>query len=179
MFVVKVSASGTLQWMIYLGGSGSGSDIGIGIAVDSAGNALVTGYTQSLDFEGRNNAYHGGNGDAFVVKLHLADEPQLSIAATCPLSGPIAVSRSGATPSGRVALIFALDLGQFLVPANYHCQGTQLGLGTNQIQLVNDYAAGATGERTIDGFAGNGACGGYLQLLDLTTCGTSNVAQVN
>ena len=33
-----------------------------GIAVDGAGNALVTGYTDSSDFAGANNSYHGGAG---------------------------------------------------------------------------------------------------------------------
>ena len=38
-FVAKVTSTGTLAWSTYLGGDG-----GNGIAVDSAGNALVTGY---------------------------------------------------------------------------------------------------------------------------------------
>ena len=39
-----------------------------GIAVDGAGNALVTGVTSSTDFAGANNSYHGGD-DAFVAKV--------------------------------------------------------------------------------------------------------------
>ena len=56
-----------LAWATYLGGSGN--DLGIGIAVDAAGNALVTGQTDSSDFAGAiPNSYHGGN-DAFVAKV--------------------------------------------------------------------------------------------------------------
>ena len=51
----------------YLGGSAQ--DQGWGIAVDSAGNALVTGYTSSKNFAGANNKYHGGSQDAFVAKV--------------------------------------------------------------------------------------------------------------
>ena len=56
--------------MTYLGGSGH--DWAWGIAVDSAGNALVTGFTLSGDFAGRNNAYHSFS-DAFIVKLSIDD----------------------------------------------------------------------------------------------------------
>ncbi|KKL17292.1 hypothetical protein LCGC14_2487010, partial [marine sediment metagenome] len=72
-FVVKVGPAGQLAWMTYLGGSLN--DFGRGIAVDSAGNALVAGETLSIDFEGRNNWHHGGLEDAFLVKLRLADCP--------------------------------------------------------------------------------------------------------
>ncbi|MCY2994691.1 MAG: SBBP repeat-containing protein [Planctomycetota bacterium] len=65
-FVAKVGSSGTLAWATYLGGSGY--DEGRGIAVDSAGNALVTGNTDSIDFSGANNTSHG-NSDAFVAEV--------------------------------------------------------------------------------------------------------------
>ena len=65
--MAKVSSGGVLAWATYLGGSGS--DSGSAIAVDGAGNALVTGYTSSSDFAGANNSYHGGSYDAFVAKV--------------------------------------------------------------------------------------------------------------
>jgi hypothetical protein len=50
-FVAEISASGSaLAYSTYLGGSGRNGDAGHGIAVDSAGNAYVTGYTGSSDF---------------------------------------------------------------------------------------------------------------------------------
>ena len=49
VFVTKLNASGSaLVYSTYLGGGNS--DIGYGIAVDSSGNAYVTGWTDSTDF---------------------------------------------------------------------------------------------------------------------------------
>ena len=56
-----------LAWSTYLGGTNG--EEGNGIAVDGAGNALVTGTTFSSDFAGANNPYHGGSWDAFVAKI--------------------------------------------------------------------------------------------------------------
>jgi hypothetical protein len=69
-FVFKLSADGsTLLYSTFVGGSDS--DVGNSIAVDSSGNAYVTGYTRSDDFP-TVNAYdstHGGDMDCFVFKL--------------------------------------------------------------------------------------------------------------
>ncbi|MCL4198361.1 MAG: SBBP repeat-containing protein [Phycisphaerales bacterium] len=177
-FVVKVSPPGALQWMTYLGGRNN--DYGEGIAVDSAGNALTTGGTASTAFEGRNNAYHGGTMDAFVVKLRGAGSGglQLLVAATCPSGGPIQISWSGATGGGQIALIFARDTGSFIIPNNHPCAGTTLGLGSNEIQIAYQGSAGQNGSRTLNSTTGPGPCGGYLQLVDIATCGTSNVARI-
>ena len=48
-FVAKLSPAGSaLVYSTYLGGSSD--DAGLDIAVDSAGNAYVTGFTSSTDF---------------------------------------------------------------------------------------------------------------------------------
>jgi hypothetical protein len=70
-FVTKLNPSGTaLVYSTYLGGSGN--DVGNAIAVDSFGEAYVSGNTSSTDFPTANpvqasNA--GGGNDAFVSKL--------------------------------------------------------------------------------------------------------------
>ena len=78
-FVTKLSPAGnSLTYSTYLGGSGSGSDCGKGIAVDDSGCAYVTGGTNSTDFPTENawdDSYNGGPSDAFVTKLSaLADQ---------------------------------------------------------------------------------------------------------
>ena len=73
-FVAKVNADGTgLVYAGYLGGN-SDDDYGTGIAVDSAGNAYVTGYTKSTEatfpeIRGPDLTYNGGYYDAFVAKV--------------------------------------------------------------------------------------------------------------
>jgi gliding motility-associated-like protein len=74
-FVTKLNPTGTgLVYSTYLGGSVG--DVGYSIAIDASGNAYVTGYTLSTDFDITPGAfqttYAGGStfGDVFVTKLN-------------------------------------------------------------------------------------------------------------
>ena len=69
-FLTKVNAAGSaLVYSTYLGGSMV--DFGVGITLDSDGNAYAIGYTESPDFRTENpaQAASGGAGDAFVTKV--------------------------------------------------------------------------------------------------------------
>jgi hypothetical protein len=76
VFVVKLNAAGSLVYSTYIGGSHT--DKGTAIAVDSAGNAYVTGSTGSTTFPTTAGSFQPqwGNypfsslGDAFVLKLN-------------------------------------------------------------------------------------------------------------
>ena len=73
VFITKLNATGSsLVYSTYLGGGTI--DIGQGIAVDSAGNAYVSGYTLSTDFPTTAGAFQttGGGYNAFVTKLNAA-----------------------------------------------------------------------------------------------------------
>lgn len=71
-FVMKLNATGTARsYFTVLGGDGD--DIGFGIAVDGAGNAYVTGSSDSTNFPTTNalqSSFGGGDRDAFIAKLN-------------------------------------------------------------------------------------------------------------
>jgi len=77
-FITKMNSTGkTLGYSTYLGGSGS--DIGIGIAVDSSGDAFVTGQTESTDFPVTTGAFQTtchdcnvtqGTSSAYVTEMN-------------------------------------------------------------------------------------------------------------
>jgi uncharacterized protein (TIGR03437 family) len=70
-FATKLAPAGNaLVYSTYLGGSGA--DAGAGIALDGAGSAYVTGFTNSTNFPTQlpnQAAFHGGTYDAFATKL--------------------------------------------------------------------------------------------------------------
>jgi hypothetical protein len=72
LFITKLNATGSgLLYSTFIGGSGI--DVGRGIAVDSSGNAFVTGYTENSSYPTTTGAFdttHNGVGDVFVTKLN-------------------------------------------------------------------------------------------------------------
>jgi len=71
-FVTKIDASGSFfSYSTYLGGNDE--DYGNGIAVDSSGNAYITGSTNSADFPtvlAFQGSYGGSYDDAFITKIN-------------------------------------------------------------------------------------------------------------
>ncbi|HXM42353.1 MAG TPA: SBBP repeat-containing protein, partial [Bryobacteraceae bacterium] len=76
VFVVKMSPTGSLVYAVVFGGGLT--DIGGGIAVDSSGNAYVTGYTTSSNFPitagAPQTSFYGNGSDpnAFVTEVNTA-----------------------------------------------------------------------------------------------------------
>ena len=69
VFIAEISSNGSLVYSSYLGGNNS--DFATAIALDSSGNAYVTGYTYSANFPTKNayNGTYGGSEDAFLAKF--------------------------------------------------------------------------------------------------------------
>ncbi|MDD8025525.1 MAG: SBBP repeat-containing protein [Acidobacteriota bacterium] len=76
-----------LAYSTYLGGSGS--DYGLGIAVDGSGNAYVTGYTMSTDFPTLNQYQqtYQGTVDVFVTKIDTTKSGNVSLLYSTYLGG--------------------------------------------------------------------------------------------
>ena len=72
VFVTKFNSDGRLVYSTYLGGTSN--DNGNSIAVDSSGNAYITGQTKSMNFPTTTGAYIttfiGSEYDAYVTKLN-------------------------------------------------------------------------------------------------------------
>jgi hypothetical protein len=102
VFVAELNPSGSkLLDSTYLGGSGD--DIGQGIAVDTAGNAYVTGYTYTSGFPTTAGAYQTsvtGAGAAFVAKIN----PSLSGTGSLVYSTLLNGSDGGASDGHSVAV---------------------------------------------------------------------------
>jgi len=99
-FIAKLGTAGSsLVYSTYLGGSLS--DGAASIAVDSAGNAYVAGFTASTDFNvvgGIAGEAHNGTDDAFVAKLNAAGN---SLVYSTYLGGNDADSATGIAVDGN------------------------------------------------------------------------------
>lgn len=75
-FLAKFSASGTLLWATYFGGSGN--DLGWGIVTDLSGNVYIAGYTESssgMATPGSHQPVFGGApADGFLAKFNAAGQ---------------------------------------------------------------------------------------------------------
>lgn len=98
-----------------------------------------------------------------------------TVTGSCP--GTVNVAWENATPNRQQGIVFASNTGSFSIPSG-PCQGTVLGLGSRNLRLVNTVGTG-NGSGSVNGQAGSGACGGYLQLVTVANpCVTSTVDQI-
>ncbi len=65
-FLLRTGQMGSVDWMVYLGGSDW--DTGRGLAVHASDYAVVTGQTRSTDLDARTNEYHGA-WDGYAAKV--------------------------------------------------------------------------------------------------------------
>ncbi len=74
LFVTKLNSTGMRVYATYLGGGPAGSspgdDYGTGIALDSANNIYLTGFTNGGSFPSTQPSSYAGGFDAFITKLN-------------------------------------------------------------------------------------------------------------
>ena len=120
--------------------------------------------------------YAGGG--RYIDTLNLSPGgPTLRLGGTCP--GTITVTWSDAPASRQMGILFASNQGNFTINGG-PCAGTQIGLGTRNLRLVNTIGTGPNGAGSVNGPAGSAACGGFIQLViaDGQPCPQSNVARL-
>ena len=106
--------------------------------------------------------------------------PQLRARSQCPKGTRAGIRWANATPGGRVAIFFAPEPGEAVVPPSHHpCSGTQLALARENLRLAARILSDAEGEGSRSTDLRPQACGGWLQLLDETTCGVSAIVQLD
>lgn len=102
--------------------------------------------------------------------------PTLSLTGSCP--GLMSLTVSGATPNRNVAVLYARNRGSVTIPQGYPCAGTRIGLGAS-VALAGSKRADGDGNATFSATVPLVACGNiFVQALDLTTCGPSNVVPI-
>ncbi|MFG0329051.1 MAG: hypothetical protein ACF8PN_04045 [Phycisphaerales bacterium] len=100
-------------------------------------------------------------------------DPTLSVDGVCP--GVMTFTAENMTPDGNVAFIYAFGTGSQTIPAGNPCAGTQLGLDRSA-QLGATQRADGSGVAVVMPNVPAAACGRvFIQALDLSSCGTTNV----
>jgi len=157
-FVAKLNAAGSsLVYSTYLGGSGG--DMGSGIALDSAGNAYVTGTTGSTNFPTSNplQSANGGSDDAFVAKISQSAGFTLSSPANVTAGGTFNVTVEATDASGNLnagytgTVDFTSSDGQAVLPANYTFTATDAGIHTFSVTLKSSGNQTVTATDTVTG----------------------------
>lgn len=146
-------------------------DTGLYWLIDWGGNVMTydpnNGYQQSLVLSGV------GPHDGFVAAPRDPVLYSLRLLGTCP--GPITLSWEHATPNRQQGVVFGRDYGQTTIPPG-PCQGTTLGLSGSVRLVMTIGTAGGSG--SLNGQSGRPVCGGLLQLVESSSCRTSNVAAI-
>ena len=149
-FVAKLdpSASGaaSLLYSTYLGGSYC--DVGRGIAVDSAGNAYVTGYTLSNDFPTLNafqsTKNKNGSNNAFVAKLNPSASGAASLLYSTYLGGSVEDIGQGIAVDSSGDAYVTGSTGSSDFPTSNAYQNTLNSTGGNAfVAKLNPSASGA------------------------------------
>src|SRR5262249_2661613 len=131
--------------------AGSGDDEGFGIAVDSAGNAYVTGYTDSSNFPSLNGfqSTMGGGRDVFVAKIG-APTTQPPVASFTSACSELACNfdwASSSDPDGTI-VSYSWNFGDRTSRSGSTVSHTYTAAGTYTVTLLIADNSGATGTRS-------------------------------
>ena len=175
-FLIRIDTtqSGTpsLIYSTYLGGSGTGSgtigvgDSGLGVAVDSAHNAYITGVTTSSDFPTT-------AANAYVPTLNLTGGGGGNTAF---------VARIDTTQTGMASLIYSTYLASTTATAPLNDLGNAITLGPGNVAYVTGQTSSNVFPTTESGSTAgqfpsppSGAGVVFVSLIDTTKSGTNSL----
>nr|WP_160396064.1 SBBP repeat-containing protein [Paenibacillus sp. MMS18-CY102] len=161
VFVVKLNASGSeLMYTALL--SGSTSSTPTGLALDSSGNAYISGYTSAANFPTTPGAlrpqYNGASVDAFVAKLNATGSALVYSTflggSSNNIANGIAVGPQGDAYIGGNTLSadFPTTAGAFTVPVSNQT-GFVSRLNPDGTQLILSALLGGSDDDNIQGIA--------------------------
>lgn len=164
VFVAKLSAGGSVEWIRQIGTSGD--DRALGLALDAAGNIVATGRTS-----GSLGSPSAGSFDAFAAKLDAAGHTQWirqfgtagnDLAADLDVDGTgrifITGYLNGAPPATAPSDAFVAAFGADGAPIGMHTLGSSAGDGALALDLYPDGDMGIVGW-TLGDLAGQNAGG--------------------
>ncbi len=102
----------------------------------------------------------------------------LALRTNCPEGGPARIGWANASPDRMAVLLISSDTGTIRIPNRYPCAGTELGLASTGLRIAWQGRNDAGGGRVINATAPPGACGQFVQLLDISTCNVSAVTRI-
>jgi hypothetical protein len=152
VFVTKLNSTGTgLIYSTYIGGSAG--DQGYAIAIDGSGNAYITGYTSSTNYDITPGAFqttNGGNIDVFVTKLCPGTIPSQPGA----ISGNTTVC-AGSTQTYSVASVSGASSYTWTLPSGWSGTSTTnsitatVGANGGNITVTANNACGSSTAQTL------------------------------
>ncbi len=202
----QIAGSGTVSWSNVQGGySGEGNidlnprfidpangDYRLGDGspcIDAGNNALVPPESE-FDLDGLPRFVNDlgmpdmGEGTAPIVDMGCYEFQSsstglnLALRTSCPDGGSARIGWANASPERMAVLLIASGTGTVRIPNRYPCAGTELGLASTGLRIAWQGRNDADGGRVLNAATPPGACGQFVQLLDVSTCNVSEVKRI-
>ncbi|GEM_PF-4915690 len=99
-------------------------------------------------------------------------------ASPCPSGGTVKLAWTNAKPNGTVAVLYSRQLGTERIPRQFACAGLQFDLGLPTLIRAGTGRSDSDGSGEFNGVIRPSVCGGYVQMIDIKGCATTNVVPI-